>query len=105
MAVATVKEVVSALLRSGRPKNEPCAFIEQGTTPAERIIYGRLGNIAEKARRSSLRAPAVFIVGKVVDYGRKLYAHKFNPQDHALERKGIGRGHETSEEKYGKHGY
>lgn len=77
MAVANIKEVVSALLNSGKPKSMPCAFIERGTTAEERIIRGNLGNIRRRAAAGNVRAPAVFIVGQVVNYGRRIYGHKF----------------------------
>ncbi len=77
MAVANINNVVKTLLNSGRSKDTPCAFIERATTLKERIITGRLTNIAEKAKHYSIKPPAVFIVGKVINYGRKIYGHKF----------------------------
>jgi len=77
MAVANIKEVVKKILKSGKDRNTPCAFIEKATTGDERIITGNLGNIAKKARKYSVKSPAVFIAGKVVKYGKKIYGHKF----------------------------
>jgi len=77
MAVNNIKEVVQKILKSGKSKNTACAFVERATTSGERIIMGNLRNIAERARRSSIKAPAVFIVGEVVKYGKKIYAHKY----------------------------
>jgi uroporphyrin-III C-methyltransferase len=77
MAVANIDKVVKAILKSGRSKRTTCAFIERGTTGSERILTGNLSNIARRAREGSLRSPAVFIVGEVVGYGKKIYEHKF----------------------------
>lgn len=77
MAVANIKNVVEALIVSGRQKTTPCAFIERGTTPDERIITGNLSNIVGKAKKFKVKPPAVFVVGEVVNYGRKVYSHKF----------------------------
>jgi len=77
MGVENIKNVVKAILRSGKKKNTACAFIERATTPQERIITGNLGNIVKNAKRYSVRPPAVFIVGDIVKYGRKIYGHKF----------------------------
>ncbi|MBI5873657.1 MAG: uroporphyrinogen-III C-methyltransferase [Candidatus Omnitrophica bacterium] len=77
MAVSNIKKVVTAILKSGRPKATPCAFIERGTAKEERSVAGNLGNIISKARSHALRAPSVFIVGNVVEYGKKIYGHKF----------------------------
>ncbi len=77
MAVANIQNVIKTILKSGRDKNTPCAFIERGTTSQERIIIGNLANIAAKTKAYLLRAPAVFIVGKVVNYGKMIYGHKY----------------------------
>lgn len=78
MAVASINEVVKVLLAAGRNKNTPCAFIERGTAKEERIISGTLFNIAEKAKKQSVKPPAVFMVGDVVKYGKRIYGHKFS---------------------------
>jgi len=77
MAVANIREVVAALLRSGRAESTPCVFIERATAKNERIIRGNLGNIIRTAQRYAVSAPAVFIVGKTVSYGKRIYAHKY----------------------------
>lgn len=77
MAVRNIKKVISAILRSGRPKKTPCAFIERGTQENERIITGRLDNIVDRARKYRIRPPSIFIVGEVVNYGKKIYGYKF----------------------------
>jgi uroporphyrin-III C-methyltransferase len=77
MAVENVENVVKAVLKSGRGINTPCAFIERGTLLGERIVLGNLGNIARKAREHKIRPPAVFIVGEIINYGKRIYGHKF----------------------------
>ena len=77
MAVANIKNVVAVVLKSGKKRGTSCAFIERGTTNSERIVAGNLGNIIEKARKAAVKSPAVFIVGEVVNYGKKIQAKKF----------------------------
>jgi len=77
MAVGNIANVVKAVIGSGRDRNSPCAIIERGTTEDERIITGRLDSIVELADRFSVRPPAIFIVGDIVDYGRRIYGHKY----------------------------
>lgn len=77
MAVGNIQRVVKAILDSGKPKGTSCAFIERATTDRERIVTGSLANIAERASSYAVKSPAVFIVGKVVDYGKRIYGHKF----------------------------
>lgn len=77
MAVSNINNVIKALLRAGRSKKTLCAFVERGTLGNERILTGNLGNIAEKALEYSVKSPAIFIVGEVVKYGKKIYEHKY----------------------------
>lgn len=77
MAFSNIKNVVKAILKSGRDKKTVCAFIEQGTTDRERIVTGNLNNIIAKAQKFRVKAPAVFIVGRIVKYGKRIYADKF----------------------------
>lgn len=77
MAVANIKNVVKAILKSGRNKKTLCAFIERGTTTSERIITGTLDNIVRKAEMRLVKSPAVFIVGAVVGCGKRIYGNKF----------------------------
>jgi len=77
MAVNNINAVIREILKSGKGKATPCAFIERGTTAHERIITGRLSNIARKAKKHGVVPPAVFIVGDVVNYGKKIYEHKY----------------------------
>jgi uroporphyrin-III C-methyltransferase len=77
MAVANIDNVIKTILRSGRSEKTPCAFIERATTAKERIVTGNLANIADKAKKEQVRSPAVFIVGEIVKYGRRIYGYKY----------------------------
>jgi len=77
MAVRNINNVVKVVLESGRGKETPCALIERGTTQRERIVTGNLSNIVTKAQKHAIESPSVFIVGKVVGYGRRIYGRKF----------------------------
>ncbi len=77
MGVGNIKNIIKAVRKSGRRSSTPCAFIERATTKDERIITGNLTNIVSRAQKYTLRAPAVFVVGEVVNYGKKIYGYKF----------------------------
>ena len=77
MAVSNIENVVKVVLGSGKKKNTPCAFVERGTLKGERIVIGTLGNIVKRSKEYNVSSPAVFIVGEVVSYGRKINGHKF----------------------------
>jgi uroporphyrin-III C-methyltransferase/precorrin-2 dehydrogenase/sirohydrochlorin ferrochelatase len=42
------------------------AVVQDATTPAQRVVRGRLDTIAEEARAAGVRPPAVVVVGNVV---------------------------------------
>ena len=73
MAVSNIREVIDVLLKSGRPSNTPCAFLERATMPGQRMVSGTLASIVKKARKENVKAPAVFIVGAVVGYSKKIH--------------------------------
>jgi len=77
MAVSNIKNIIKAIRKSGRSRNTLCAFIEKATTGKEKILTGNLGNIVKKAEAASIGSPAVFIVGDVVKYGKRIYGHKY----------------------------
>jgi len=66
MGVSNISNIIKALRKSGRDENEPCAFIEKATRKEQRVIYGTIKTIKDKARDYQVKPPAVFIVGEVV---------------------------------------
>jgi uroporphyrinogen III methyltransferase/synthase len=72
MGVATLPSIASALIKHGRKASTPCAVIEWGTLPSQRTVTGTLLTIARIAKRSSIKPPAVLVVGNVVALRRRL---------------------------------
>lgn len=70
MGVERRAELARALLQAGRPPREPAAFIENGTTPSERLLLTDLQAIAQGF--VEVQAPAVWIQGPVVEVHQKL---------------------------------
>ncbi|MCS7311720.1 MAG: uroporphyrinogen-III C-methyltransferase [Acidobacteria bacterium] len=66
MVVATLETVVGQLLAQGYDPATPAAVIEWGTTPAQRVWVASLEQITAVARASGVEAPAVLVVGPVV---------------------------------------
>jgi uroporphyrin-III C-methyltransferase len=64
MGVKNRAAIAQALLAAGRGAAEPVAFIENGTTPRERVVVSDLGAVAAGA--VEVRSPAVFVIGEVV---------------------------------------
>ncbi len=66
MAVATLGAITANLTALGRDAREPAVVVERVGGPGERVVAGRLGDIAERARRAGVAAPAVLLVGPTV---------------------------------------
>lgn len=57
-------EVSDRLIHEGLSAETPCAAIQWGTLPSQRVVEGKLKNIAAQVTRADLRPPALIIVGK-----------------------------------------
>jgi uroporphyrinogen III methyltransferase/synthase len=64
MGVGALARIATRLLAAGRAAGTPAAVIYRGTTEAQEVVVGTLGDIA--ARAAHLRAPAVIVIGEVV---------------------------------------
>ncbi len=71
MCVSDLGKTVARLLEK-RKRGTPCAVIENGTTPQERVITGTLETILAKARTEKVRPPAIFVVGPTVALREKI---------------------------------
>lgn len=65
MGVADRQRIAQALIDSGRPAHQPCAFVERGSTPRERVLVTTLSEIAEGT--VEVESPAIWICGEVVN--------------------------------------
>ncbi len=66
MGVGRLARSTRSLLAAGRPASCPVAIIERGFTPDQRVTFGTLGDIAERAAAVGVENPAVVVVGDVV---------------------------------------
>lgn len=58
--------LTEGLIRHGRDRTTPAACIQQGTTPAQRVVVSTLENLAADVAEAGLRAPVATVVGDVV---------------------------------------
>ena len=63
MGGGQVRAVTDRLIRLGRSPDTPAAVVESGTLPRQRVVDGRLDELAERA--GELRGPALIVVGEV----------------------------------------
>jgi uroporphyrin-III C-methyltransferase/precorrin-2 dehydrogenase/sirohydrochlorin ferrochelatase len=66
MGVGRLGRSARALLAAGRPASCPVAVVERGMLPDQRVTFGTLGDIAERAAAVGVENPAVVVVGDVV---------------------------------------
>ena len=67
MGIRNLPQIAENLLAHGRAPATPVALIRWGTRPEQEVLVGTLSDIAEKARQASFRAPAITVVGEVVN--------------------------------------
>ncbi len=78
MGLANLRRTAGMLIDHGRPPATPAAVIAHGTTPAQRVVVGTLGDIADRVEAAALTPPAVMVVGEVVRLRDRVQAA--NPQ-------------------------
>ncbi len=67
MGVKNLPTIAAKLVANGRSVDTPVAVIRWGTTPKQKTVTGSLGSIVEETQRSGIKAPAIIIVGGVVN--------------------------------------
>ncbi len=67
MGVKRLAENAAALIEAGRDPGEPAAAIERGTMDGQRTVVATLGTLSEAVEREGVGAPALIVVGKVVE--------------------------------------
>jgi uroporphyrinogen III methyltransferase/synthase len=72
MGVKNLLNIVKRLVEHGKSPDTPVALIQWGTTSSQKTTTGTLKTIVEKARIAGIRAPAIIVVGDVVNLRKKL---------------------------------
>lgn len=72
MGVETLGQISQQLLAGGLLPDTPAAVIQQGTVPQQKVVAGTVENIAERARATKIKSPAVIVIGAVVTLGDPL---------------------------------
>lgn len=66
MGMKTLASMTRALIEAGRGADEPCALIQWGTTPRQRVLVSDLAGIAQRATAEGFGPPSIVVVGEVV---------------------------------------
>ncbi|MDV0445562.1 Uroporphyrinogen-III C-methyltransferase [Methanimicrococcus sp. At1] len=67
MGVKMLERNCGELLKYGKDPKTPVALIEKGTRPDQRVTVGTLENIAALAEERNVKAPAITVIGNVVN--------------------------------------
>ncbi len=72
MGVANIGQIAVGLMTENLPGSTPVLAVGKATTPEESRLVSRLDQLAADVRKAELKAPTLFIIGKVVS----LYAER-----------------------------
>ena len=68
MGIGNIKENTNEIMKYRAP-DTPVCFIESGTLPKERVVFGTLEDISTK----EINTPAILIIGEVVNLYKDIY--------------------------------
>ena len=71
MAVENLESIVENLIKYGKDKNTKTTVISNVSKINQKIVIGELKNIVEKVKKENITAPAVVIIGDVVEKEKK----------------------------------
>ncbi|WP_290925531.1 uroporphyrinogen-III C-methyltransferase [Fibrobacter sp.] len=72
MGIGNMDFIARRLMECGKDPKTPLAFIEKGTTPFQRTVMATLETAGENIARENVTAPAITIMGGVVELGKTL---------------------------------
>jgi uroporphyrinogen III methyltransferase/synthase len=72
MGVKRLAQNAAALVEAGCDPDQPAAAIERGTMPGQRTVTATLGTLAAAVEREGVGAPALIVVGPVVERREQL---------------------------------
>jgi uroporphyrinogen III methyltransferase/synthase len=110
MGVKRLANNAAALIEAGRDAEEPAAAVERGTMDGQRTVVATLGTLAEVVERENVGAPALIVIGPVVQrrdslawlerrplYGRRVVVTRARAQASGLAKRLRGLGAEVVE--------
>ena len=83
MGVHNLPRIIPNLIQGGMTSETPIALIRWGTRPEQTQLIGTLGTIVRQVTDTGFAAPAIAVIGKVVDL------HSLLPPQKLLSERGI----------------
>ena len=68
MGVHNLSNIITQMVAAGLDEETPIALIRWGTRPDQQELIGTLATIVEQVEQTQFEAPAVAVIGKVVDF-------------------------------------
>lgn len=84
LSIGMIDNVIKEL-KKGYPEDTPAAVVYRATWEDERIIRGRLRDIANKVKKAGIRRQAMIIVGKTLGQGTRVKGQKSKLYDRNFE--------------------
>jgi uroporphyrinogen III methyltransferase/synthase len=72
MGAGNLEKIAAKLVENGRASDTPVAVVHEGTRAGQKVVTGTLADIVAKTRAAGLGAPAIIVVGEVVNLREKL---------------------------------
>ena len=72
MGVGNLPTIAENLMAHGRPANTPVALVRWGTKPVQEVLVSTLEHVVEDVEKAQLKAPAIIVVGDVVNLREQL---------------------------------
>lgn len=79
MGVKNLPHIVEQLLAHGKPPDTPVALVRWGSTSRQATVSGTLETIVRRVREVGLKAPAIIVVGTVVNLREQLAWYEQRP--------------------------
>ena len=96
MSVEGLEEFLQRAVESGFSPETPAALISRGTCRGQRSVVSTVGNLSMDAKRASILAPAIVVVGGVVGLrrrvGRQVWGHLAGQRVVLTVSKALGKG-------------
>lgn len=71
MGVKNIDNIANKLISAGRSEDTPVVLVSYAGTINQKILKGRLNNIAKLVERKGIKPPAIFIIGQVADFEKR----------------------------------
>ncbi len=70
MGLTRIGEIRRGLLEAGWPEETPVLVVSRGTWPEERVLEGRLGDIADRTASAACPHPGLLVIGRAAAFGK-----------------------------------